>query len=396
MSSTTDQLPEARAQRFFVKAFETAPRWVASAPGRVNLIGEHTDYNDGFVLPMATEQRTAIAASLTNDRTATLHSVTTGDTATFSLEGEVRRGAPAWSNYVRGIVSGFKELKLPVKGFNAVIDSDVPLGGGLSSSAALEIATATLLETMAGRKLDTTTKAMLCQQAERQFAGVPCGIMDQLVSVMGRKDHLLLIDCRDRTGKFVPFTDRSLSLLIINTNVRHALVDGEYARRRAQCETAAEVLGVTALRDATPAMLETARAKMDPLIFRRARHVITENNRTLEAARRIPAGDWEHIGRLMYESHASLRDDYHVSCTELDLVVQQAEQIGVAGGVFGCRMTGAGFGGCTVALVQAEKARRIGEIIGEAYLAKTSNYASIFLSRPGAGASLVDFSKPNI
>lgn len=394
MTSDSINPAAARAERTFVKAFDAAPRWIASAPGRVNLIGEHTDYNDGFVLPLAIEHRTAIAADLADDQTVTLHSVTTGDSAEFNLHGELQKGEPAWSNYVRGVIAGFQKLKLPVKGFNAVIDSDVPLGGGLSSSAALEVATALLLEAITGRHLDAVPKALLCQQAEHEYAGVPCGIMDQFVSVMGQQDHLLLIDCRNQEGKLVPFADPSLALLIINTNVRHSLADGEYGKRRAQCEAAARALKIPSLRDATPTKLQAAKSTLDPVIFRRARHVISENQRTTEAARRVRASQWEQVGKLMYESHASLRDDYEVSCEELDLVVQLAGEIGLNGGVYGCRMTGGGFGGCAVALVKAEAARTIGKKIGDAYLAKTRNHATTFLSRPGAGASLVEKHPP--
>jgi len=381
---------ESRAARIFAKTFDSAPRWMASAPGRVNLIGEHTDYNDGFVLPMAIEQRTAIAADTTNDKTCTLHSLTTGDTATFEINGELKPGEPAWSNYVRGVIAGFQRLKLPIKGFNAVIDSNVPLGSGLSSSAALEVATATLLEAMTGQRLDPVRKALLCQKAEHEFAGVPCGIMDQFISVMGQQDHLLLIDCRSQKGEPVPFDNPALALLIINTNVRHSLADGEYGKRRAQCEAAAKTLNVRALRDSTPKDLEADMSKLDPLIHRRARHVITENNRTVEAAHRVRAGHWERVGQLMYESHDSLRDDYEVSCDELDLVVELARKIGPTGGVIGCRMTGGGFGGCAVALVKADSAKAISRDIGESYLARTKKHATTFISRPGAGASLAE------
>jgi galactokinase len=379
-----------RAAKLFVKAFGSAPRWIASAPGRVNLIGEHTDYNDGFVMPMALDHRTAIAADITDDKTVTLHSATTGESATFNIEKEMKRGEPAWSNYFRGVIAGFVRLGLPLKGINAAIDSDVPLGSGLSSSAALEVATATLLETISGKRIDPVQKALLCQRAEHEFAGVPCGIMDQFISVMGRKDHLLLIDCRSQNSQLVPFNDPSLALLIINTNVRHSLADGEYAKRRAQCEAAAAALKIRSLRDATLAHLDVARAALDPLIYRRARHVVTENNRTMEAAHRIHSGNWERVGKLMYESHASLRDDYEVSCAELDLVVEFARKIGFAGGVLGCRMTGGGFGGCAVALVKADRAREIGDQISEAYRARTRNHATVFLSRPGAGAQVKD------
>ncbi len=386
---TMDDSPDSRIARAFARIFNSDPQWVASAPGRVNLIGEHTDYNDGFVLPMAIEHRTAIAASLTNDEIVTLHSLTTGDVATFEINDELKSGVPDWSNYVRGVIAGFQKLKLRVKGFNAVIDSNVPLGSGLSSSAALEVATATLLEAMTGLSLGPVNKALLCQRAEHEFAGVPCGIMDQFISAMGRKNHLLLIDCRSQKGELVPFNDLTFEMLIINTNVRHSLADGEYGKRRAQCEAAARALNVSALRDVTVSDLEAARSKLDPLIFRRARHVIGENDRTTEAARCLRAGQWERLGTLMNESHASLRDDYEVSCEELDLVVELASNIGLGGGVIGCRMTGGGFGGCAVALVRADEADAISKSIGDSYLAKTGKAATLFLSRPGSGAAVI-------
>ena len=336
---------------------------------------------------------TAIAAGPAKTNVVTLHSVTTGNSATFSLEGELQRGEPAWANYVRGVIAGFQKRNLTIKGFNAVIESDLPLAGGLSSSAALEVATATLLETMTGQPLDLLPKAELCQQAEHEFAGVPCGIMDQFVAVHGRKDHLLLIDCQARKVNLVPFTDPTVAALIINTQVRHTLADGEYGRRRAQCETAARAMNLAFLREASVESLNQARSGMETQVFQRARHVVTENHRTQEVARLIPLGDWEAVGQLMYASHASLRDDYEVSCAELDLVVELARQMGIAGGVYGCRMTGGGFGGCAVALVRTDQARKIAETISEAYLAEARNYASVFLSRPGAGASLTTYSQ---
>ncbi len=380
-----------RAVSLFAKAFGRPPRWIASAPGRVNLIGEHTDYNDGFVLPMALEQRTFIAADVANDDTVTLYSVTNGEAASFKIADDMKPGEPAWANYVKGVVAGFVRLGSPLKGFNVVIDSDVPLGSGLSSSAALEVATATLMEAISGTRMDPVKKALLCQKAEHEFAGVPCGIMDQFISALGQKDHLLLIDCRSQEAKPVPFNNPELALLIINTNVRHSLADGEYGKRRAQCEAAAAVMKVRSLRDASLDKLAAAKTILDPLIFRRARHVITENDRTIAAAQHIRSGQWERVGKLMYESHASLRDDYEVSCAELDLVVELARKVGVAGGVLGCRMTGGGFGGCAVALIKASQARHIGHEISEGYLAKTRNHATVLHSRPGAGASLQNF-----
>jgi galactokinase len=370
----------------FQKAFGRPARWIAAAPGRVNVIGEHTDYNDGFVLPMAIERYTVIAADQNTAKEVTLHSNTTGETANFSVRGTVERGDPSWSNYVRGVVAGFQRHGKKVSGFNAVIGSTVPFGGGLSSSAALEVATATLLEQISKKRLDPIEKALLCQKAEHEFAGVPCGIMDQFTSVLAEKDHALLLDCRSRTTTSVAMSDPGVTVLIINTNVRHKLADGAYATRRSQCESAAKTLKVPALRDATMKDLTAAKPKMEPVVFRRARHVITENERTQEAARAMQAGQWDKAGELMYASHVSLRDDYEVSCAELDAVVEFAQQIGKDGGMIGCRMTGGGFGGCAVSLVKTEAVPRIIRAIGDAYEKRTGNQATIFSSRPAGGA----------
>jgi len=379
-----------RAAQLFTRCFGHPPRWLVAAPGRVNLIGEHTDYNDGFVLPMAIRRYIVIAAGANSGRQVTLHSVTTGETATFSVRPKVERGEPGWSNYVRGVIAGFQKLGKKVAGFDAVIESTLPFGGGLASSAALEVATATLLEAMAGPALDPLEKALLCQQAEHEFAGVPCGIMDQFTSILAQEDHALLLDCRSRTTTSVAMTDPAVTVLIINTNVRHKLAESEYAKRRSQCEAAARVLKVAALRDATPEALEAARRQMEPVVFRRARHVISENQRTLQAAQAIQSSDWDAVGRLMYDSHRSLREDYEVSCPELDTVVDIAQGIGAAGGVIGCRMTGGGFGGCAVSLVRTDAVQRTTRALDMAYEKKTGRQANIFSSRPAAGARVLE------
>jgi galactokinase len=259
----------------------------------------------------------------------------------------------------------------------------------LSSSAALEVCTATLLEAVTGIQLDPVEKALLCQKAEHEFAGVPCGIMDQFISVMGRENHLLLLDCRSRQIELVPMNDPSVALIIVNTNVKHELAGGEYAKRRAQCEAAAKILGVPSLRDATPEALKEAQGKMDSAVYRRARHVIGEIERTVHAAEGVRASNWPTVGQLMYASHRSLRDDYEVSCAELDVVVEIGEGIDIQGGVYGCRMTGGGFGGCAVALVKADAVAAISKNISTDYLAKTGSAATIFSSRPAAGATIV-------
>jgi len=378
-----------RTTELFTRCFGHAPRWVVAAPGRVNLIGEHTDYNDGFVLPMAIERHIVIAADANPGRQVTLHSETTGETASFDVRPKVEPGEPSWSNYIRGVIAGFPKTKKKLASFDAVIESTLPYGGGLASSAALEVAAATLLEAMTGQVLDPIEKALLCQRAEHDFANVPCGIMDQFTSILARKDHALLLDCRSRTTTPVPMTDPAVTVLVINTNIRHKLAESEYAKRRSSCEAAARVLAVPALRDATPAALEAARGRMDPMVFRRARHVISENERTLQAAKAIQASDWDAVGRLMYESHASLRDDYEVSCPELDIVVEIARAMGKAEGVIGCRMTGAGFGGCAVSLVATDAVLRITRKLDEAYEKQTGKQTTIFSSRPAAGARVL-------
>jgi galactokinase len=373
----------------FERCFGRAPRWLVAAPGRVNLIGEHTDYNDGFVLPMAIERYMVMAGNVNPNRTVTLHSVTTGETATFGIRGPITRGEPAWSNYVRGVVAGFQSRTKKLSGFDTVIDSSLPYGGGLASSAALEVAAATLLEAISGRALDPIEKALLCQQAEHEFGGVPCGIMDQFTSVLAQENHALLLDCRSRKATPVRMADPSVTVMIINTHVRHKLADGEYARRRAECETAARILEVPALRDATLKALQAARKRIPPVVFRRARHVITENDRTLEAARALQTADWAAAGQLMFASHASLRDDYEVSCPELDAIVEIAKGIPRKEGMFGCRMTGAGFGGCAVSLVQTDAVNLIMRKFEHAYEQKTGTHATIFSSRPAAGARVL-------
>ena len=388
---TLNELAKQTADQF-AKTFGRPPRWLAAAPGRVNIIGEHTDYNDGFVLPMAIERCTVIAA----DRPAggntkiQIHSALGNGVASLDLSQPIKpfpKGT--WSNYPAGVIAGFVARGLNPGGFDALVHSTVPLGGGLSSSAALEVATATLLEIITGQKLDPVEKALLCQKAEHDYAGMPCGIMDQFISVMGRENHLLLLDCRSRKPELVPMTDPSVAVLIINTNVKHELTGSEYPTRRKQCEQAAKALGVPSLRDATADLLEKGKGKMPEVVYRRARHVIGEIERTPRAAEGIRASNWPAVGQLMYASHRSLKDDYEVSCVELDHVVAIAQSIGAAGGVIGCRMTGGGFGGCAVALVKTNAVDSITQKLGAEYKKKTGIEATMFVSRPGQGATVI-------
>ncbi|MCC7407759.1 MAG: galactokinase [Phycisphaeraceae bacterium] len=402
MSQTSDssaglaeQLTE--ATRLFQERFGRRPTVAAAAPGRVNLIGEHVDYNEGFVLPMAIERQTLIVADRASGPKARIVSTQQEGVAEFEVPsgGGVARGTPEWSNYVRGVVEGFLQLGWDVPGFDAVVSSTVPVGGGLSSSAAIEVATATLMEELCGKKIDTVAKALLCQKAEHEYAKVPCGIMDQFISVMGQAGHALLLDCRTHDTVQVRLDDPAVAVLIINTNVRHELSGGEYAQRRRQCEEAAKVLGVRSLRDASMEQLMSSKSRLDPVVLRRAHHIIGEIARTTDAAAKLENGDWLAMGKLMHASHVSLRDAYEVSCKELDVLVDLAMEIGPpapgskGGGVYGSRMTGGGFGGCTVSLVESAKAAAIQAEVCLRYHEQTGIEPSAFVTRPGAGARAV-------
>jgi len=375
----------------FQKQYGRPPRWIAAAPGRVNVIGEHTDYNDGFVLPMAIEFYTIMAADKRPDgrNLITFRSTLQPEAATVDLSAPVKPATPKWGNYPRGVVAGFLARGINPGGLDVLLHSTVPLGSGLSSSAALEVATATLLEAVTGKTIDPVEKALLAQKAEHDFANVPCGIMDQFISALGREGHLLLLDCRTRKTELVPMRDPAVALLIINTNVKHELGSGEYAKRRAECELAAAILGVKSLRDATAEQLDKGKRKMSEVVYRRARHVIGEIERTVHAAEGIRQSNWPTVGQFMYASHAALRDDYEVSCQELDVIVEIAGDIGLKGGIYGCRMTGGGFGGCCVALVKAGAVAAISQQIAAEYKARTGIDSTIFSSRPAAGATIL-------
>jgi galactokinase len=382
-----------RAADRFRAAFGRTPRWLAASPGRVNLIGEHTDYNDGFVLPMAIDRYIVLAADRPGGPAAgdeapriRIRSEALDAWAAIAADGSGAASAPRWTSYVWGIFAGLKPLGIDAGPLDLLIDASLPLGGGLSSSAALEVATATLLEAVCGRGLDPLEKARLCQKAEQDAVGVPCGIMDQFSTVFGRPGSALLLDCRSLEAEAVSLGDPEVTVLVVDTRVKHALADGAYAVRRAQCETAARTLGVQALRDATLDRLETARSALEPVVYRRARHVITENERTVHAAAAIRAADWPAVGRLMRLSHASLRDDYEVSCPELDWLV---DRLDAAPGVFGARMTGGGFGGCTVSLVQSRAVAETARAVTTSYRAHWAVEPAAFPVRPVAGAALV-------
>jgi len=381
-----------RVDAVFRERFGRPPVLAAAAPGRVNLIGEHVDYCGGFVLPMAIERETVMAAARRpvagGAPVARVHSTAFQKTVELPLVsgGGPNAGTPGWSRYVAGVIAGFLDRGATIPSFDAVVDSTVPLGGGLSSSASLEVATATLLAALADHAISPLDLAVLCQRAEHDFAGVPCGVMDQCASVLAKHDHLLLLDCRSLDVLQVPFHRHDLLVLVTNSNVRHSLDDGGYAARRADCERAAAILGVASLREATLVQVEASRGELGDRGFRRARHVVTEIARTQAAATAITHGRWDEMGELMAESHRSLRDDFEVSCPELDLLVELAAS---ERGVIGTRMTGGGFGGCTVTLVEAARAETVMAAVMQGYRLATGRECTMFTTRPAAGARLV-------
>ena len=368
-----------------------APTLVARAPGRVNLIGEHTDYNDGFVCPMAIDRLTAILAAPRADGLVRLHSVSAKQTVEFPIDRVVPKDGPAWALYPKGAAEAMR-LRAPItRGFDAVVDSNVPLGGGLSSSASFEVATAMAVLAVNGQKMPLEELALACQWAEHNYPGMPCGIMDQFISAMGKRGHALLLDCRDRSTRQVPLDDPNLRVVISNSNVKHELVAGEYTGRRHQCEAAVAFVQkrqpkIKSLRDVSMDMLEDSRLGMDPTVFRRARHVITEIKRTVDFAAALEKRDYARCGDLMYSSHASLRDDYAVSCPELDALVEIARGVP---GVFGARMTGGGFGGCIVALTTAAAVDPLTHAIAAQYPAKAGGrQATTFATVPSQGTAV--------
>jgi galactokinase len=355
-----------RVEAEFQSRFGHVPSVVAAAPGRVNLIGEHVDYNHGFVLPMAIERYVIIAVAPSSDPSqehAAFYSSDMQESIDVPIGASFGPTCSGWGRYIEGVIAGFVSGGCSVPPLNAVIGSNVPHGGGLSSSAALEVATATMLEGITGQQLEPLEKAILCQHAEHNFAGMPCGIMDQVSSVFGMPGELMLLDCISQEIQTVPFHEENVSVLITNSNIKHELAGGEYAERRRQCESAFEKLGLLSWRDVTLTDLDSARSRLTNDELACGRHVVTEIARTLDAAEAFADGQWALVGELMYSSHESLQKDFRVSCAELDALVRIAREIGPEDGVYGSRMTGGGFGGCSVTLVRSDRAKAVRERI---------------------------------
>ena len=376
-----------------------SPR-VAVAPGRVNLIGEHTDYNEGFVLPMALDRQVAVAFARRGDDILRVHAAAFRETRELSLarlqdRPANRRDAKGprggWFAYVDGLARALLAAGLPLRGADLLIVSDLPIGAGLSSSAALEIAVARALVAAAELAWDPMVMARIARQAENEFVGVACGIMDQLASALGAEGCAILIDCRSLETREVPLPDAA-HIVVMDTGVRRSLAASAYNDRRAACERAVQMLRqleprIRALRDVDAALLERARPGMDPVTFRRAAHVVAENLRPVAMAVALAAGDLGRAGELMNESHAGLRDLYGVSGPELDLLVDLARAHPAC---FGARLTGAGFGGCAIALVATDAAEDLAAWVSAGYRERTGRTAPVFVCRPSAGARLIE------
>lgn len=353
------------------------------------MIGEHTDYNDGFVMPAAIDLYTWVAVAPRPDRLVSIHSENYSETVEFDLD-ETGSHRGHWSDYPRGVMVMLEQAGHRLRGADMLVRGEVPIGAGLSSSAAIEVATAYALLEISGESIDLLSLAKLCQRAENEFVGMRCGLMDQFISCFGQAGRALMLDCRSLDYKLLPLPE-DVRIVICNTMVRHALVAGEYNARRAQCETGVAHLsralsGVHALRDVTLDELERFGREMPEAVYRRCRHVISENTRVIAATEALERGELNEFGRLMRESHRSLRNDYEVSCDELDLLVELASNFE---GVYGARMTGGGLGGCTVNLVRASRVDLFKQRVAAGYEKATGREPDIFICSPVQGVGQI-------
>jgi galactokinase len=374
----------------FAAQYGAPPQIVVRAPGRVNMIGEHTDYNDGYVFPIAIDRSVLVAASARADRTVRLYAADFDQRDRFSLDQIVHVEQQRWSNYQRGVATVLEERGFHLPGLDVAMASDVPIAAGLSSSAAIEVGMAVTWQTISGFEMERTELALLCQRAENTFVGVNCGIMDQFISALGRAGAALLIDCRTLDYKPVGLPAGS-AVVIMDTRVQRGLADSAYNTRRAECEKGVRLLqahlpSIRALRDVPPALFERYAGELPENVRKRCRHVVYEDERVLEGIAALERGDPAAFGELMVASHISLRDDYEVSCAELDAMVEAAWD---APGVIGARMTGGGFGGCAVALVEAERAEAFSTQVAAAYEVKTGIVPSLYICTAEAGADVV-------
>ena len=381
--------PVQKSQHIFTQKYNKQPELTVYAPGRVNIIGEHTDYNDGFVMPCAINYGTAIAGSKRADHIWNVYAADLDLEDTFSLDEDFPQSEQKWANYVRGVVKFIQERCPQFKqGADLVISGNVPHSSGLSSSAALEVAIGKFCQQLSDLPLTHTEIALIGQKAENKFVGANCGNMDQLISALGQKDHLLMIDCRSLETQPTP-VPKDVAVIIVNSNVPHDLVTGEYNTRRWQCEKAAEFFGVKALRDVSVEEFQKREAELtalNPLVAKRARHVVTENQRVLDAVEALKHNDLTKLGELMGQSHESMRDDFEITVPQIDYLVELAQL--VIGKTGGARMTGGGFGGCIVALAPHDKVESVRKIIADNYEKQTGLKEDFYVCTASQGVSL--------
>lgn len=371
----------------FQKLYGCEPR-LFRAPGRVNLIGEHTDYNGGFVLPMAIESESRVAAAVRNDRKIRVRSLNVDEEFEFDLDAPEQKLRDSWIDYVEGVSRILERQNVRLKGADLLVYSNVPTGAGLSSSAALEISVGLALTEISGQKFDRVKLALAGQSAEHEFVGANVGIMDQFISAMGKRGHALLIDCRNLTAEQVPLDLSETSVVICDSKVKHNLSDSGYNTRRRECEEGVKILQkflpeIRELRDVSLADFEKYQAHLPEVVKKRCRHVIAENERTLQAAKVLKANDLIEFGRLMNLSHESMRDDFEISCAEIDLLVETAQSLE---GVLGSRMTGGGFGGSTVSLVKTANLAEFKDRISRKYEAEMNIQPAIYITKAEEGA----------
>ena len=352
-----------------------------TAPGRLNVIGEHVDYNDGIVLPAAIERWFAGVFRKADNPRVRIYDCKLEDEADLDPNAELVAEKGSWMNYPKGVLAQFQKRGVKIPGFELAIYSNIPQGGGLSSSAAFEALIATVVEILAGIVLEPMEKALLCQKAEHEYAGVPCGIMDQAAVIMSKTNKLLQLDCRDLSVKDVPFTNESLGLMVIDSGVHHELADGEYRKRRESCEQACRELGIESLRDSSLEKLHSL-TFYDRVTYNRALHVVSEIERTQMLIEALEQEDYKTVGKCIRESHDSLQHLYEVSCPELDFIVSLCNS---QPGVYGSRMMGGGFGGSAIVLIEKQEAETVAEIVEQAYQEKYGLEASIFLTSPAQG-----------
>jgi galactokinase len=371
-------------------SFVMKPPFRVRAPGRINLIGEHVDYQDGWVMPMAIDRYIEAVIRPLEEDVVRVQSDRNpeGQVCASLTESQPREGSEAWSNYILGVIAVYRDEGIHCPGFSMQLSADLPSGAGLSSSAALETVTALAVEHLAGVQLDPVTRAKFCQRAEHGWAGVPCGIMDQLAVGASEAGHALMIDCRDQSMEPVAFPE-GVAVVVADTQVAHALADGEYKKRRAACEAAARHFGVSALREVSIDQVLSAADALGDRLFRRARHVVSEIARVPAFAEALRLEAFETVGKLMRASHDSLRDDFEVSCVELDTLVDAAYAFGADQGLIGSRMTGGGFGGSTVSLVHAAATKDLMRHLEHSYAARYPRAAKIFSIQAAPGAQVL-------